>query len=185
MDEAKVRLKLEKCQIAKKNTEWLGYKLSEEGIKPIEEKVQAITDKLRPKNLKDLRSFMGAINQMNQFIPNLANLCAPLRPLPKKDNELNWQEKDEKAFKEIKQAIKDITELKHFKRNLPLRIKCDASNESLEAILQQQNEGEWETTHYASRFLIEFGKKYSINKLELLAVVWAKKIQTFCIWNRV
>ena len=77
LGEAKVCLNLEKCQIAKKNAEWIGYKLSEEGIKPIEEKIQAITDKLRPKTLKDLRSFMGAINQMNRFIRNLANLCAP------------------------------------------------------------------------------------------------------------
>ena len=102
LDEVKVRLKLENCQIAKKNTEWLGYKLSEEGINPIEEKVQVITDKLRPKNLQDLRSFIEAINQMNQFFPNLANLCAPLRPPLKKDKEWNWQEKDEKAFDEIK-----------------------------------------------------------------------------------
>ena len=135
LDEAKVRLKLEKRQIAKKNTELLGYKLSEEGLKPIEEKVQA--DKLRPMNLKDLRSFMVAINQMNRFITNLFNLCAPLRPLLKKDNEWNWQEKDEKAFNEIKQAIKDITVIKHFKRNLPLRIICDASKEGVGAILQQ------------------------------------------------
>ena len=76
LDKAWVRLKLQKCEIAKRNTEWLGYKLSEEGINPVEEKVQAITDKLWPKNLKDLRSFMAAKNQMNQFIPNLANLCA-------------------------------------------------------------------------------------------------------------
>ena len=183
LDEAKVLLKLEKCQIAKKNTEKLGYKLLEEGIKPIEEKVRAITDKLKPKNLKDLRSFMGAINQMNRFIPNLANLCAQLRPLLKKDNERNWQEKDEKAFKEIKQAIKDITEIKHFKRNLPLRIICDASKESLGAILQQQNEGEWETTHYASRFSTEFEKKYSINELELLVVVWAIEKFRNCVYG--
>ena len=66
---------------------WLGYRLSAEAIKPIEEEVQAITDELEPKNLKDLRSFMEAINQMNQFLLNLANVCAPLRPLLKKDNE--------------------------------------------------------------------------------------------------
>ena len=70
---------------------WLGYRLSAEAIKPIEEKVQAITDELEPKNLKDLRSFMEAINQMNQFLPNLANVCAPLRPLLKKDNEGKWE----------------------------------------------------------------------------------------------
>ena len=110
---------------------------------------------------------------MTRFIPILANLRAPLRPLMKKDNEWIWQEKDEKAFNETKQAIKNITELKHFKRNLPLRIICDASKEGLGAILQQQHEGGWETTRFASRFLTEFEKKYSINELELLAVVWA------------
>ena len=61
MDEAGIRLKVEKCKIAKPDTEWRGYKLSKEVIEPVEEKVQAITEKLRPKNLKDLRSFMGAI----------------------------------------------------------------------------------------------------------------------------
>ena len=42
-------------------------------------------------------------NKSNEpFFPNLANLCAPLRPPLKKDKEWNWQEKDEKAFDEIK-----------------------------------------------------------------------------------
>ena len=159
--------------IAKRETEWLGYILSAEGIKPINEKVQAITEKLRPKNLKDLRSFMGAINQLNKFIPNLANICAPLRPLLKHDNEWKWEKEHEEAFEKIKEAIRKITELKHFKRDLPLRIICDASREGLGAMLQQEQEEGWETTHYASRFLTEFEQKYSINELELLAVVWA------------
>ena len=93
LDNAVIRLKLEKSNIAKTETEWLGFKLSGEGIKPIDEKVQAITEKLRPQNLKDLRSFMGAINQMNKFIPKLANLCAPLRPLLKHDGEWLWKKR--------------------------------------------------------------------------------------------
>ena len=72
LDEAGVHLKLEKCQIAKRNTEWIDYKLSAEGIKSMKEKIQAITDKLRPKNSKDLQSYMGAISQMNRFVPKLA-----------------------------------------------------------------------------------------------------------------
>ena len=73
LNKAGIRRKIEKCKLAQKETEWLGYKLSAAGIKPVEEKVQAIKDKLRPENLKDLRYFMGAINQMNRFISNLAN----------------------------------------------------------------------------------------------------------------
>ena len=48
IDEGGFRLKAEKCQIAKSETEWLGYQLSAEGIKPVDDKVQAISDKLRP-----------------------------------------------------------------------------------------------------------------------------------------
>ena len=173
LDETGIRLKSEKCQIAKSETEWLGYTLSAKVIKPTDKKVQAITEKLRPKNLKDLRSFTGAINQMNNFILNLANLCAPLRPLLRKERDWVWNEEHEKTFNEIREAMKTITELKHFKKKLPLRIICDANKEGLGAVSQQMSEESWETTHFASRFLTEFERKHSINELELLAVVWA------------
>ena len=55
-------------------------------------------------NLTDLRSITAAIKQVNRFTPNLANLCAPLRPLLKKDDEWNWQEKGKKTFNKMKEA---------------------------------------------------------------------------------
>ena len=113
-DQAGIRLNIENCTIAQKETEWLEYKLSAAGIKSIDEKVQAITDRLRPQNLKDLRSFMGAINRLNRFIPGLAQLCAPLRPLLCKHNKWKWDKEQEEAFKQIKDAIKKLTEKKHF-----------------------------------------------------------------------
>ena len=119
---------------------------------------------------------MGAINQMNRFIPGLAHLCAPLRPLLCKDNEQNWDKEQGEAFKQIKDAIKKKTEIKHPQREVPTRIICYASKEGLGAVLQQKQNTEGETTHYASRFLTEFETNYSINELDLLAVVWAKGI---------
>ena len=138
LDETGTQLKIKKCQIAQKNTELLAYRLSAVGIKPIEGKVQAITDKLRSKNLKHSRSFMEAINQMNRFIANSANLCAPLIPLLKKDNELKRENKNEPAFLKTNQVMKEITEIKHFKRDLPLAIICDASKQGPGTVLQQQ-----------------------------------------------
>ena len=44
LDNAKVQLKWEKCKFAAEETNWLGYKLSQTGIKPISSKVQAITE---------------------------------------------------------------------------------------------------------------------------------------------
>ena len=125
----------------------------------MEEKLQAISEKLRPKIFKDPSSFMGAINQMNKFVPNLANLCAPLRPLLKRDQEWNWRDEHEIAFKTIKEAFKKMTEPKHFKRNQELRLFRDSSKEVLGAVLQPKLEEGWKTTYFASRFLTEFEKK--------------------------
>ena len=47
LDNAGIRIKLEKCNIEKTETEWLGFKFSGEGMKPNNEKVQAIKEKLR------------------------------------------------------------------------------------------------------------------------------------------
>ena len=80
LDKAGIRLKLGTCLFAQTETKWLGFKLSEEGIKLIDVRIKATTDEINPRNLKELRFFMGAITQMNNFIPNLAQLCAPLRP---------------------------------------------------------------------------------------------------------
>ena len=110
---------------------------------------------------------------MNRFIPNLAKICAPLRALLSKTKERKLGEEQEKAFQQTKEEIKHITEIKHFKKNQPLRIICDASKEGLGAVLQQKTDEGLQATHFASRFLTTFEQKYSINELELPAVVWA------------
>ena len=64
----------------------------------------------------------------------------------------------------------------HFKKDKKLRIICDASKQGLGAVLQkQQHNQSWKPVSFASRFLTSFESKYSINELELLAVVWAIK----------
>ena len=85
--------------------------------------MQGISERLRPKNLKTLRSFLGAVNQFNKFIPDLAQICFPFRTFLKKDQEWNWQPEQENAFLKINNEIKKVTELTHFKRNKPLRME--------------------------------------------------------------
>ena len=89
MNEAKLQLKAGKCNFAKQELEWLGFKLTSSGISPINTKVQGISDKLRLTNLKELRSFLGAINQFNRFFPDLATICFHFRSILKRDAEWN------------------------------------------------------------------------------------------------
>ena len=98
LDEANLQLKAEKCIIAQESIEWLGYKLTRTGLSPVNAKAQGKSERLRPNNLKKLRSFLGAVNQFNKFIPNLASISFPFRTILKKDAEGTWNDEHEKAF---------------------------------------------------------------------------------------
>ena len=98
LDDANLQLKAGKCIIAQDSIELLGFKLTRTGISPFNIKSQGISERLRPTNLKQLRSFLGAVNQFNKFIPSLASISFPFRSNLKKDAEWEWNENHEKAF---------------------------------------------------------------------------------------
>ena len=177
LDEENLAIKLEKCEFAKQNITWLGYNITQSGISPNDKKTDSIKSLEPPKTLKQLRSLMGSIHQLIKFIPNLASLLDPIRPLLKKENIVNnkikWSNEHTDALNNIKNKIAEITEQKHFDKEKPTRVKCDASHKGIGATLEQWDHNGWFPIAYASRFLNTAEQKYSTNELELLAVVWA------------
>ena len=115
---------------------------------------------------------MGSIHHLIKFIPKLAELTEPLRPLLKKtgnkNNRLNWNETHSKTFTNIKQKIKQIIENKLFDTTKEARIKCDASNKGQGANIEQKHSNVWHTIAFARRFLNNHESRYSTNELELL-----------------
>ena len=81
--------------------------------------------------------------------------------------------KTRESINEINKHVQKVTEVGHFKRSSPIRVICDVSKAGLGAVVEQQDELGWLPFHLASRFLTHMDEKYSINELELLAVVWA------------
>ena len=160
LDDANLQLKAGKCIIAQESIEWLGYKLSRTGISPSNTKSQGISERLRPTNLKQLRSFLGAVNQFYKFIPRLAAITFPFRSILKKDADREWNEEHENAFLKVNEEFINVVELTHFNRNKEIRLICDASKQGLGAVLQQkQNKNEWKPNCFASRFLTDFEMK--------------------------
>ena len=140
LDNENLAISLHKCKFGPTEITWLGYKINYEGITPTKRKTDAIIQLENPKILKQLRSFMGSIHHLVKFIPNLAALSAPLRPLLTKSTQktpkkLEWEDKHTILFNKIKQAIKTIVEQRHFDINCQTRVKCDASKEDLGACL--------------------------------------------------
>ena len=157
----------------RKKIEWLGFKVSKTVTVPLFDKLKAIKDLPIRKNLKELRSFFGSIYQYIKFVPNLASLGSPLRPLLKMKSIFQGNDDHKKAFEKIKQEIVNLTEDTHFDVKRNTRVKTYASHNGLEASIEQLHGSDWKTIFFASRFLKPHESKYSTNELELLGVVWA------------
>ena len=173
LDQENLRINLAKCHFAKDKIEWLGHNITQSGVTPLSSKTDAIGKLAAPTNLKNLRSFMGSVHHLGKFIPNLSQLCYPLRPLLKKNTKFIWTDEHEKQFCLIKEKIAETTENKHFNPELETRIKCDASRKGLGCALEQRTPNGWHTVAFASRFLNSVEDRYSVNELELLGVVWS------------
>ena len=173
LDQKNHRINLAKCYFAKDKIEWLGHSITQTSITRLLNKTDAIKKLSSLTNLKKLQSFMGSVLHLGKFFPNLSQLCFPLRPLLKKNTKLIRTDNHEEQFKLIKAKIAETTENKHFNPDLETRIKCDASRKGLGFALEQRTANGWHTVAFASRFLNSVEDRYSINKLELLGVVWS------------
>ena len=81
LDDEKLRINLSKCPFSKLEIDSLGNHISQSGILPIESKTSAILSLEAPKTIKKIRSFLGSIHYISKFIPILAQISIPLRPL--------------------------------------------------------------------------------------------------------
>ena len=173
LDNKNMAVKWENCALFQKKIEWLGFKISNSGVKSLMGKSDSIKNLPIPKNIPELKSLFGSINQCMKLVPNLSSLSSPLRPLLVKKSVYRWNDEHTKAFEELKQQIVNITGNNHFDIKRMSRLKTDASHSGLGATLEQWDGENWVTIKFASRFLNNHESKYSTSVLELLGVVWA------------
>ena len=151
----------------------LGHEIDENGIKPNAEKVEAILKLKSPENTKELKSFLGATQNMAKFQPKLSEQTDRLRKLLKKNEPWKWGEKQQKDFGKIKQMLTEGPCLAHYAKDKENIVTTDASTTGLEIPLwQKQDDGNTKPIAFGSRYLNDSEKKYYIGELELLAVVW-------------
>ena len=101
LDQEKMAISVSKSEFGCKEFEWLGFVMNEYGTIPMHKKIDAITKLQHSKTFKQLKNFMGSVHHLNKFIPNLAQLCTPLRPLISSSSKFHfsWEEKHERQSK--------------------------------------------------------------------------------------
>ena len=104
-------IRMEKCKQKVREVGFLKVVLGLEGIKINKEKVEGILNWPTPKEVKDVQKFLGLANYYYQFIKDFAAIARPLHDMVKKDQKQEWTERQEKAFRELKEIYKRLVVL--------------------------------------------------------------------------
>ena len=174
--EANLRLKPSKCHMAKKEVEYLGYVVSEQGISADPKKVLAVKSFPTPVDLKHLRSFLGLASYYRTFIPNVLKVANPLFALTRKGVQFLWSSPCQEAFERLKTLLSEapLLALPNFDRDFVL--ETDVSGVGIGAVLAQvQEDGTKRPIAYARRTLQKYECNYGITELEAIGVVWSVK----------
>ena len=165
-----------KCKLFCTEVSFLGHRVSEQGISTDPEKVKSIRDWPQPRNVKELRSFLGLASYYRKFCQSFATICKPLHKLTEKNHKYDWTPECQSAFNNVKTMLTTAPVLGypstsggHFS------VDCDASNVGIGSVIHQLQNGKEIVIGYYSRCLSRAERKYCTTRKELLSVVEAVK----------
>ena len=167
-----LKLNRDKCEFNVNHMTFIGDMIGQDGVKPDPKKVTAINNMARPACKSDVQRFLGMVNYQGKFIANLSGRSAPLRILLDKKTEWMWEDEQEKAWCELKNALMDQPVLRFYDSTKPTKISADASKNGLGAVLLQQHDQTWHPVAYASRAMLEAETRYAQIEKELLAITY-------------
>ena len=114
-----------------------------------------------PTNVSELRGFLGLVQYVVRYVPDLATVAAPLRELTKGSVEFHWGPDQERSFKKIQQLMSSCETLAYFDRNAPITLVAEANPVVLGAFLFQEQGGINRVIAYGHRSLSEVESRYS------------------------
>ncbi|GFU01224.1 retrovirus-related Pol polyprotein from transposon 17.6 [Trichonephila clavipes] len=173
LQEAGLKLNSKKCLFAAQEVKILGHHVSSNGVRPDPDKIKAVRNFPTPKNIHDIRSFLGLCSYFRRFIKGFCYLAEPLQSLLKSGVEFHWCPEEVEAFNSLKKALTSDPVLGMYDERASTEIHTDASGYGIGAVLVQIQNNVEKVIAYASRTLTKAEKNYSTTERECLAIVWA------------
>jgi hypothetical protein len=169
IEKAGFLLKTEKCQVGREEVQYLGRRISAQGVSVLDDGVDKAMSIREPTTTTELRCFLGAFQWYSQFIPDFARICVPLNPLRSDKARWDWGKPQREAFESLREALTSAPVLRHPDFAKEFTVETDASGTALGAVLLQEGH----PVAYAGRALKPAERQLGITALELSAVVFA------------
>jgi hypothetical protein len=169
LEQNQLFLKRNKCSFAQKSLEYLGHIISANGVATDPAKIEAVQKWPQPKNVKQLRGFLGVAGYYRKFIRQFGVICRPLTNLLKKNTAFVWSPITHDAFITLKQALVQapVLALPDFSHEFVL--ETDACATGVGAVLMQRGH----PLAFLSRALGPKNQALSIYDKECLAILLA------------
>lgn len=163
-----------KCVLGVSNLDFVGHRVTPEGIMPLPQKVEAIRDFPTPTTAQKLREFFGGVNYYHRFVPRAVEALAPLHDLLwgyKKGSQkaLKWTQAATTAFDTVKPQLALSVLLAYPQPHAPTSLYTDALSEAVGAGLQQEINRVLQPIACFSKCLEPSQRKYSAFDRKLLA----------------
>ncbi|CAF1174211.1 unnamed protein product, partial [Didymodactylos carnosus] len=184
LNTANVKLNVKKCALAKKELDYLGFRITQNGIKPMTANVRKTIDFSTPKSAEDAYSFVQLAQFYRRFIPQFATIAAPLHEFKKNEfgkkrhgptNDFTWTTECQIAFETLKSKLSQYPLLTFPDGHSKLQLSIDARDVGIGGVLNQITKHGIRSITYLSRSLTPQEKKYSTVEKECLAIVWCIK----------
>ena len=174
LNAAGLAIKLSKCKFCYSEITFLGHKLDAEGIHTLDDKIEAVRKFPAPKNVDELRQFLGLCGYYRSFVKDFSKIAEPLFKLLKKQADFEWSAEQNIAFNELKEKLTSAPCLAYPDFSKQFIICTDASMKGLGAVLMQHDtRRKLQPIAFASRQLKGAEKNYCTTDLEGLGVVFA------------
>lgn len=159
-----------------KQVKYLGYIVGDGCVKTDPDKVRAIVEYVVPKNVQQIRRFLGMCGWYRRFIANFSDISSPISNLLKKSDRFVWTDEAQDAFCKLKQCLISALVLANPDFSKPFVLQCDASQSGVACVLYQIGEdNEEHPIAYMSQKLNTGQRNYSVTELECFAAVLGVK----------
>ncbi|KAK1621010.1 hypothetical protein QYE76_026527 [Lolium multiflorum] len=158
-------------KIKKEDVPKTAFVSSKDGIAVNPSKVAAVLEWEAPKNVKEIRGFLGMAGYYRRFIEGFSKIVGPMTKLLRKNSPFVWSDECEQSFQTLKEKLTIAPMLAVPEVGKDYTVYCDASKHGLGCVLMQDRK----VISYGSRQLRPHEVNYPTHDLELAAVVFALK----------